>query len=168
MTMQSAKSLFAASVMVLGLFCAGPYLIAGTLTVDDDQPAGYSAIQPAIQASVNGDTIVVRDGTYRGAQNRGLDFLGKAITLRSENGPVACIIDCEQAARAFYFHSGETAAARLEGLTIRNGRDSGHGGGVYCISASPTIVRCVFESNTAVSYGGAIYIQSGNPTLEGC
>ena len=53
-----------------------------TITVDDDQPADYAAIQPAIQAAVNGDIILVRDGTYKGSQNRALDFAGKAITLR--------------------------------------------------------------------------------------
>lgn len=143
-------------------------VLGGTITVDDDQPADYPAIQPAIQAAVNGDTILVRDGTYTGAQNRALDFAGKAITLRSENGPANCIIDCESAARAFYFHTSETAAARLEGLTIRNGRDAVDGGGIYIISASPTMVRCVFSTNQAVRYGGAIYIQSASPTLDRC
>ena len=156
------------SFVVVVLACATISIPAATITVDDDQPADYAALQPAIQAAASGDTILVRDGTYTGAQNRGLDFAGKAITVRSENGPVNCIIDCESAARAFYFHSGETAAARLEGLTIRNGRDTIDGGGIYVINASPTIVRCVFSSNQAVRYGGAIYIQSASPTLDRC
>ncbi len=140
-----------------------------TITVDDDQPADYAAIQPAIQAAVNGDTILVRDGTYKGPQNRALDFAGKAITLQSENGPANCIIDCESAARAFYFHSGETAASRLEGLTIRNGYNSSHGPAIYC-AASPTIVHCTIENSQAgtFGYGGGIYIEIGSPTIDHC
>ncbi len=161
-------SLFRVFIFVAILTRATTPIPAATITVDDDQPADYSAIQPAIQAAVNGDTVVVRDGTYTGTQNRNLDFAGKAITVRSENGPANCIIDCQSAARAFYFHSGETVAARLEGLTIRNGKDAEHGGGIHCVNASPTIVGCVFDGNAALQYGGGIYIQSGNPLLERC
>ncbi|GAH51482.1 unnamed protein product, partial [marine sediment metagenome] len=44
-------------------------------------PGDYSTIQEAIEAASNGDTIIVAPGTYR----ENLDFLGKRITLRSQN-----------------------------------------------------------------------------------
>ena len=43
-----------------------------------------------------------------------LDFGGKRITVRSENGPENCIIDCEADGRGFYFHSGEESEQRVE------------------------------------------------------
>ena len=56
--------------------------------------------------------------------------LGKRITVRSQSGdPTTCVIDCEGqlsdrgggARRGFYFHSGETAASVVSGVTITNG-----------------------------------------------
>ena len=58
---------------------------AATYHVPDDFPN----IQNAINGVVTGDTIIVRDGVY--TQN--IDFLGKDITLKSENGPVTTIIN---------------------------------------------------------------------------
>ncbi len=62
---------------------------ADTLNVPDD----FLTIQAAIDAAVDGCEIVVADGTFTGDGNRDLDFGGKAITLRSANGPAACFID---------------------------------------------------------------------------
>jgi len=45
-------------------------------------PLQYPTIQSAINASSNGDTIVVLEGTYTGSGNRNIDFNGRAITLR--------------------------------------------------------------------------------------
>ncbi|MHC4500820.1 MAG: LamG-like jellyroll fold domain-containing protein, partial [Planctomycetota bacterium] len=79
-------------------------------------PAQYGRIQAAIDAAVNGNTVVVLPGTYTGEGNRDIDFLGKAITVRSidPNDPnivAATIIDCngteDDPHRGFYFHSGE-------------------------------------------------------------
>ena len=69
----------------------------------------FDTIQEGIDAAVNGDTAIVLDGVYTGTGNRDLDFLGKAITLRSANGPAHCIIDCEsgpgeEGHRGFYFN----------------------------------------------------------------
>jgi hypothetical protein len=45
----------------------------------------YPTIQSAIDDAVNGDVVIVADGIYTGAGNRDIDFLGKAITVCSEN-----------------------------------------------------------------------------------
>ncbi len=47
------------------------------------------SIQDAINAAMNSDEIVVAPGTYFETIN----FLGKAITLRSSDGPEVTIID---------------------------------------------------------------------------
>ena len=52
-------------------------------------PEYFSTIQEGIDAAEYGDTILVADGEYR-AKSRdgyGLDFRGKAITVKSVNGP---------------------------------------------------------------------------------
>lgn len=139
----------------------------GTITVDDDGPADFATLQEAIAAASPGDVVLVRDGIYRGTANRNLAFGGKAITVRSEDGPDGCVIDCENAGRAFSFVNAETAASRLEGLTIRNGL-ADNGAAILCSGASPVVAGCVFEANRATVHGGAVTLTSSTATISEC
>ena len=82
-------------------------------------------IQAAINASFSGDTIRVADGVYTGAGNQDIDFGGRDITLASESGSARCAIDLQANSRdphrAFFFHTGESGAAIVEGFAIRGG-----------------------------------------------
>ena len=132
---------------------------ADTITVCWDGSGDYLIIQEGIDAASDGDEVVVCDGTYTGPGNKNLDFAGKLITVRSENGPDSCTIDCEGAGRGFYFHSGETAASVVDGFTITNG-NADVGGAIYWTSGdewyetSPTITNCWILGNTALNGGG--------------
>ena len=136
-------------------------------------PVEHSTIQEAIDAATPGDVIIVADGEYRGEGNRNLDFGGKAITVRSENGPLACVIDCDWRGRAFYFHSGEGANAIVDGFTITRGYVHGDspgwswGGGICCSDSEPTIRDCVFDGNSARN-GGAVFNHCCSPSLTSC
>ncbi len=118
----------------------------------------FATIQEGIDAAADGDTVVVRAGTYTGAGNVALDYAGKAITVRSESGAAYTVIDCEGSARGFWFHNGEGPDSVLEGITIRNGSTAGDGGGILCEFASPTIRGCVLEANHADGSGGGLRI----------
>jgi len=167
-------------------FFALPFLCsADILTVDDNGPADFNTIQSAINASTDGDTIIVNPGIYRGNGNRDIDFLGKAITLRSTDPNVpdiiaSTIIDCngtqQEPHRGFYFHLSEDSNSVLDGLTISNGCGpieqiingpyNSLGGAIFCIQSSPTISRCVI-ANCSASYGGGIFCKDSNLTLNG-
>jgi hypothetical protein len=131
-------------------------------------PSQYATIQAGINASSNGDTVLVAAGTYTGASNKNLDFGGRAIVVMSEVGPEYCIIDCESSGRGAYFHSGETNNAVLHGFTITNGSSS-NSGGINCTNASPTIERCIIKSNSSLgSYGAGIYMSNASPRVIHC
>ena len=109
----------------------------------------YQTIQAAIDAAMDGDTVLAADGTYTGSGNKNILFYGKAITVKSENGPWNCIIDGENNGRGFNFTNEEGENSVLSGFTIINGyaglSDVGFtGGGINChYFSSPTIIDCV-------------------------
>ncbi|MGA1841159.1 MAG: right-handed parallel beta-helix repeat-containing protein [bacterium] len=128
----------------------------------------YNKIQTAIDDAGTGDVIVVYQGTYK----ENIDFLGKAITVRStepDNSSVvsSTIIDGSQIGSVVTFNHGEVGSSVLNGLTIKNGRAS-TGGGIFCKSSSPTIVNCQIIYNSSTSFGGGIYCSSASPNIEKC
>ena len=158
-------------------------------------PADQPTIQAGIDAAIPGDTVFVADGTYTGNGNRDIDFGGKGIVLKSENGPDFTIIDCQGDSldphRGFYFHSGEDSTAVVDGFTIRNGNavngggiscnfnssptisdntisgnSANNGGGIHCRYSSPTISNNTISGNSASYYGGGIYCRNSNPTIS--
>ena len=80
-------------------------------------PDNYTTIQGAIDASSNGDTVIVRPGTY--VEN--IDFVGKATTVKSELGAAVTTIDGNQSGTVASFVSGEDSDSVLEGFTLKNG-----------------------------------------------
>ena len=120
----------------------------------------YSSIQSAINATNNGDTVLVHKGTYY----ENVDFKGKTITIRSKSGRKKTIIDGTKSGSVVTFSSGEGIESVLEGFTITHGsgldlweKGSSNGGGVYCAKSSPTIKDCIITNNTATQAGGGIY-----------
>jgi len=173
------KVILAFIYLILAIPCP-----ARTITVDDNAPADFNNIQAAIGDANDGDTIIVADGRYTGQGNRDINFLGKVITLQSENGPENCIIDCngtyEENHRGFYFLNGEIANSILDGFTITKGYVvviCKGGAGVYLDNSSPTIRNCIIKGNVAeldpyslcFCYGGGIYVGKGSrPTITTC
>jgi len=139
---------------------------ADIITVDPNGSSDFTTIQDAIDAAQNGEVIIIADGTYTGLNNKNLDFGGKAITVRSENGPENCIIDCQNSGRGVYFHNSEDVNSVFEGFTIIRGyappEQYTHyiaydGGAIYCRNSNPTIIRCVISMNFAKDRGGGIF-----------
>ncbi len=189
-----SKACLIISIFLLGMICV---TAAGrTIYVDDDGPADFNTIQAAIDDSNDGDTIIVADGVYTGEGNRDIEFgesygwppgPTKAITVRSENGPENCIIDCNGAAsdphRGFRFICGEDANSIINGFTITNGFAqceelypppidgcTDQGGAIYCgWYSSPTISNCIISGNRSSMWGGGIACHyESSPTVSNC
>jgi len=155
----------------ISLVCLSITLVcsARTITVDDDGPADFNNLQAAIDAAVNGDEVIVADGWYSGPGNYDVEFMGKAITVRSENGPTYCTIDCRWMGQGFRFRHQETNASILDGFRIVNGKGF-WGSGIHCeTKACPTIANCIIEDNTSDYAGAGIYCgRDAVPTITGC
>lgn len=151
---------------------------ARTITVDANGTGDYPTIQAAIDDANNGDIIELLPGLYTGPGNRDIDFLGRAITVRSTdpNDPnivAGTIIDCNSAGRGFVFNGGEGRDSVLAGATITNGYHQSHGGGILCHGSSPTIAHCVFSENLIggtywLHSGGGICNSLGDPMISNC
>jgi len=161
------KNLLSVSLLLLL-----PILLAPSSAFADTYyvPDSFATIQEALDSCVDGDVIILRDGVYVGELNKNLDFGGKALTLRSENGAENCVIDCEGSGRGFYFQSGETPDSIVDGITIVNGSVPRLtlGGGIYCYNSSPTIVNCVIEGNVAGKGGGIGCQWFSYPAIVNC
>ncbi|MDG2422950.1 MAG: dockerin type I domain-containing protein [Phycisphaerales bacterium] len=169
---------------LLVLVASSPGL-AATITVGPPGEADHVYIQDAVDQAQPGDEIVVYPGTYTVSdsdQQQVVDLLGKAITLRSCEGPEATIIDGQSMVRGIVC-AGETATGTLvEGFSIINGigissdiDGNGQcepwetsGGGLIIYQSGPTIQDCWFIDNTAGMFGGGVYAQKSWPTFQKC
>lgn len=138
--------------------------LSATIIVPDD----YQGIQDAICAAIDGDEIVVRPGTYF----ENVDFLGKAIWVRSESGYEVTTIDGSKNGSVITFDSGEGLESVLEGFTITNGTGTLYswgtcGGGINCNETSPTIYNNNIIANSVDNDGGGIYCRSSLCVIMG-
>jgi len=137
---------------------------SNTIYVPDD----YQTIQGAIDASNNGDSVIVRPGAY--VEN--IDFKGKAIQLKSEMGPEVTVIDGSQSGSVVHFQNNEGNDSILEGFTLTNGSGTYSyvksvyaGGGILCDVSSPTITGNVISENFTRHDGGGIYCSSDSSPI---
>jgi len=153
---------------------------ATIIHVPGDQPS----IQAGIDASSNGDTVLVAPGTYY----EHINFNGRAILVTSEAGAQTTFIEkLQNDVSIVIFATGEDTTSVLDGFTIRNADggsgiecqsaspliennivtyniSSGFGGGILCVTSHPTIRNNRISSNTA-AWGGGIRIHTSSPTI---
>lgn len=156
-------------------------------------PDDFATIQQGIDASANGDTVLVEQGEYF----ENINFKGKNIVVCSNfplNGNPEDIIQTiinggnpvhPDTASCVLIVSGENSSAVLEGFTLTGGSgtlwEDEHGpnnfyteGGAILIQASsPIIKNNIISGNEAINVpsgavsagGGAIRVGDGNPLI---
>jgi len=130
---------------------------------------GYDTIQKAIDAAIDGQTIIVNPGTY----HENIQLKGRRITVQSSrpNNPsvvATTIIDGGKKGSVVTITGGDSST--LKGFTIRNGDAHYDGGGIYILSSNPTITGNTITKNKAdriggeaiAGKGGGIYIGSSS------
>ena len=160
-TLLAVSNAWADTIYVDAANCPGP----GDGSVGDP----YCSIQTAIDNAVDTDEIVVAPGTYLEAIN----FLGKAIIVRSSDGPEVTTIDGTGFFHVVLCASDEERDTVLDGFTITGGNANGMpypnnaGGGLATFDSSPTVTNCTFSENAATQ-GGGMFSDGGSPTVTNC
>lgn len=151
---------------------------AATLTVDPAGGGDFAAINDAIAAASDGDTVLVLPGTY----SENLSFLGKSIVVRADAGPQYTALDggdiWDESTVSFVM--GEPEEATLQGFTVTNGHGqpavwnlgrSWTGAGVLIHESAGTIADCVIADNAArhsgQSVGGGVGVIRGYAEIRG-
>jgi predicted outer membrane repeat protein len=133
-------------------------------------PDDYATIQEGINTASDGDTVLVKAGSY--VEN--INFNGKNIVIGSltlitgdPSHISQTVIDGNQSGSVITFGNGEDSTVVLCGVTITNGATATNGGGINCFNGSkPTLEKVTICRNSAQDYGGGIYCSFNcNPCL---
>jgi len=142
-------------------------------------------IQEGIDRAANGETVLVRAGTYEP-----IEFNGRAITVRRETTEILPRITHNGGAIKVKFTSGDTSV--LDGFEVSGGsargissttdsaptiknctikqNDGDEGGGIQLDDSNARIIDCIIENNEVTfGRGGGIYITNGSAAqITGC
>lgn len=145
--------------------------LAATYVVCPDGSGDFPTLQAAIDGAQDGDVIELTDGTFAGPGNRDLRWLGETLTLRSQSGdPLRCVIDCGGSSSEYHFALdvySAGAASVLSGITVTGSYTAGFGA-VTLQRTSMTIQDCIFRGNRGVSGGAVTTDTYAEPTLLRC
>lgn len=154
-------------IVILLLICSSRTLQAQIISVKQDSTGNFLTIQEAVNASNDGDTVLVWPGRYY----ENVDFTGKNITLGSlylqtgDPGYISqTIIDGAQNGSCITIISGETSIL-ISGFTVENGR-ANDGGGINLENTTASIDHCVIQNNFAHAAGGGVCSLGAQLTLS--
>ena len=112
----------------------------------------FATIQKGIDSAINGSTVLVFPGVY----HQPINFLGKAITVRSAEHPAVLAVGAEFAVS---FYEGEGRTSVLENFVIRDSFL-----GIFIVQSSPTLRNLTVVRN---KYGLEAYGQT-EPDVVNC
>jgi len=157
-------------IILLLLFVLPLSLSAQILTVKQDGTGMFMAIQEAIDAAANGDTVLVWPGVYY----ENLDFKEKSLTLGSltlTTGDIAyrnqTVIDGGGVDLCIYIEGkvGLYTDFTITGFAIKNGFMT-YGGGFFLKYTLGEIVDCIIQENIGTKGGAGITVINSELSLS--
>lgn len=152
-------------ICLAALLAGPPPLVAAVIEVDHSGGGDFTTIREGIDAADEGDTVLVWPGIYTGPMNRGLDFGGINVVVRTLEGPGTVTIDCEGQDRAFHLHTWEDTCSMIDGFRIMRGL-SEHGGAIRCYRAAARLTNLTLSENRAHRSGGAIRLEYSDAVIR--
>lgn len=149
----------AATALATMVGLAASHASAGTIR---SVPSQFASVQDAIEASADGDSVVIAPGIYYET----FSMMGKAVTVRSldpEDPAIvaATIVSRNGSESVVSCTQNEGPGCVIAGLTL-TGAD--YPGAIYCEFSGPTIYRCRLVQNS----GAGINSDHANPTVTAC
>lgn len=157
-------------------------LLLDLVRVESDGSGDAPTIAAALERVAPGGVIELSDGIHAGDGNHS-NILPGGVTVRSVSGVAEhCIIDCFSQGRAFTVE-GSSDPARLQSITIRNGRGEWEirtplGGAVSIAEGELEITGCRFVNDRAAGnfrtygpgdgFGGGVEARGGRVRIEEC
>ncbi|MDD4858102.1 MAG: S8 family serine peptidase, partial [Candidatus Krumholzibacteria bacterium] len=138
-------------------------------------------IQDAVDAAVDGDTILVAGGTYASGVtvDKAVYLLGGWDTTFTTRDPATYPATIQGAGSGVSFMNISSELCGIEGFTLTQGTGTSaaipasgtYGGGIYSYQSSPTIrnnriVESGYADETTFSAGGGIACSGGTPVIE--
>ena len=137
--------------------------LATTITVKQDGTGDFTIIQDAVDASINGDTVLVWPGTYfENVLCNGKNITIGSLTLTTGDQAYISqtIIDGNHKGSCIYVRDCLDHYI-INGFTLQNGSGTKHGsvsgGSIIAIYTKVDIFNCIITNNHAQGYGGGIY-----------
>jgi parallel beta-helix repeat protein len=149
---RKATGIFIAAIVVMSVLALSitPVSAANTYYVN---PGGK--IQDKINAASDGDTIIVRDGTYK--ENV---VVNKSLTIRSEHGAAFTTVEANDTNDHVFWVINDSV--NISGFTVKNA--TGWNSGIYLNDVD----HCTISDNIALKNGFGIHlISSHNNTIRG-
>ncbi len=146
------------------LSCSALFAQGNTITVPDD----VQTIQGAINQAVNGDTVLVKPGTYSENINfssKRIVVASKFLTTRDTSYISSTIINGGGNGSVVYFSNSGSSGSVFSGFTIKKGK-SNYGGGIYIKGCNPVLNNLIVEENSGFLRGGGIYIYRSGCSLN--
>lgn len=145
-------------LLLFTLFSMVAPLRAATINVPIDQPT----IQDGINATIDGDTVLVAAGAYFTHI-----VISNSIVLKSVSGPQTTLIVQDDPGWNIIYIGGTNNTSVIDGFTVR---DAIYASAVYIHAFhSPTFRNCIFHGNETPLDGGAIVAKSDEDIIiENC
>ena len=133
---------------------------------DGSSTTPFNNLKSALSTAEEGNTIIIKSGTYSGENNVGLTISISSLTIKADTGATV-IFDGSNTYQIFTIAKASKSVSLIN-LTFIRGYGS-KGGAINWKAQSGTIDECTFINNKA-SYGGAVYFTDNakSETITNC
>jgi hypothetical protein len=145
---------------------------AQVITVKQDGSGDFMAIQQALDAAADGDTVLVWPGTYFEnlyIENKNLTIGSLTLTTGDLAYIHQTIVDGNHTGSCFEIRNCQTGVV-INGFTMESGSGSYCGGvcgsGMYVRNTMIELYNCLIQNNKVTAYGGGIYCQTSDAFLS--